>query len=68
MTQLMVLGTKGGLQPSSTDYWKDPGEVRYGLLFFFFWRTVLLIGMFQDWPDWAKWGRKGCVFVGVLRD
>ena len=48
-------------QPSM-DCWGEPGEVSCRLLFFFFWRTAVLIGPFCDGPDWAKGeGRTVCV-------
>ena len=50
----------------SMDDWEEPGEVSCGLLFFLLWSTVLLIGMFRDWPDWVKGGRKDCVSLWVF--
>ena len=46
-------GNCGKPAPPSTDDWEGPGEVSYRLLFlfFFFRRTVVMIGMFYDWSD-----------------
>ena len=57
-TQLMVLGTKGGLPAEHGLLGRTRGYQSHGLLFLF-----LRYGT----PDWAKGGRKDCVFVGVLR-
>ena len=60
MTQLMVLGTKGGLPAKHGLLGRTRGYLSHGLLF-------LLLR--YSAPDWAEVGKEGlCVFVGVLRD
>ena len=59
-TQLMVLGTEGGLPAEHGLLGRTRGYLSHGLLFLF-----LRYGT----PDWAKGGKAVlCVFVGVLRN
>ena len=59
MTQLMVPGTERGLPAEHGLLERTGGYLSHGLPFLF---------LRYSTPDWAKGGRKDCVFVGVLRD
>ena len=56
-TQLMALGTEGGLSAEHGLQGRTGGYLSHGLLFLF-----LRYGT----PDWAKRGRKDCVHLWVF--
>ena len=56
-TQLMVLGTEGGLPAEHRFLGRTRGYLSHGLLFLF---------LRYDTPEWAKGGRKYCVCLWVF--